>query len=157
MSKDDAEIEHRSSTTAVPYINVTPMVDIMLVLLIIFMVVTPFLQQGITVALPKNMNNPDVDPNIIKESSIVISVPNDGEYYLGKIRVPKEQLSEKVDSMLKNVKKDEDRIVYIKSGVGVSYGDVVTVINEVRKLGVDKIGLVADKKKGGAAAPKPAA
>jgi len=137
-------------------INVTPMVDIMLVLLIIFMVVTPFLQQGITVALPKNMNNPDVDPNIIKESSIVISVPNDGEYYLGKNKVAKEQLSEKVDSMLKNVKKDEDRIVYIKSGVGVSYGDVVTVINEVRKLGVDKIGLVADKKKGGAAAAKPA-
>jgi len=137
-------------------INVTPMVDIMLVLLIIFMVVTPFLQQGITVALPKNMNNPDVDPNIIKESSIVISVPNDGEYYLGKNKVAKEQLSEKVDSMLKNVKKDEDRIVYIKSGVGVSYGDVVTVINEVRKLGVDKIGLVADKKKGGAPA-KPAA
>jgi len=138
-------------------INVTPMVDIMLVLLIIFMVVTPFLQQGITVALPKNMNNPDVDPNIIKESSIVISIPNDGEYYLGKNKVAKEQLTDKVDSMLKNVKKDEDRIVYIKSGVGVSYGDVVTVINEVRKLGVDKIGLVADKKKGGAAAPKPAA
>jgi biopolymer transport protein ExbD/biopolymer transport protein TolR len=139
-------------------INVTPMVDIMLVLLIIFMVVTPFLQQGITVALPKNMTNPDIDPNIIKESSIVISVPNDGEYYLGKIKVPKEQLAEKVDSMLqKNTKKEEDRIVYIKSGVGVSYGDVVNVINEVRKLGVDKIGLVADKKKGGAAAPKPAA
>ena len=138
-------------------INVTPMVDIMLVLLIIFMVVTPFLQQGITVALPKNMTNPDVDPNIIKESSIVISVPNDGEYYLGKIKVPKEQLAEKVDTMLNNKnRKDEDRIVYIKSGVGVSYGDVVNVINEVRKLGVDKIGLVADKKKGGAAA-KPAA
>ncbi len=138
-------------------INVTPMVDIMLVLLIIFMVVTPFLQQGITVALPKNMTNPDVDPNIIKESSIVISVPNDGEYYLGKVKVAKEQLAEKVDSMLqKNAKKDEDRIVYIKSGVGVSYGDVVNVINEVRKLGVDKIGLVADKKKGGAAV-KPAA
>jgi biopolymer transport protein ExbD len=102
------------------------------------------------------MNNPDVDPNIIKESSIVISVPNDGEYYLGKNKVAKEQLAEKVDSMLKNVKKDEDRIVYIKSGVGVSYGDVVTVINEVRKLGVDKIGLVADKKKKGAA-PAPAA
>ena len=138
-------------------INVTPMVDIMLVLLIIFMVVTPFLQQGITVALPKNMTNPDIDPNIIKESSIVISVPNDGEYYLGKIKVPKEQLAEKVDTMLNNKnRKDEDRIVYIKSGVGVSYGDVVNVINEVRKLGVDKIGLVADKKKGGAA-PKPAA
>jgi biopolymer transport protein TolR len=137
-------------------INVTPMVDIMLVLLIIFMVVTPFLQQGITVALPKNMNNPDVDPNIIKESSIVISVPNDGEYYLGKQKVAKEQLTDKVDTMLKGIKNENDRIVYIKSGVNVSYGDVVTVINEVRKLGVDKIGLVADKKKGGAAAAKAA-
>jgi biopolymer transport protein ExbD/biopolymer transport protein TolR len=133
-------------------INVTPMVDIMLVLLIIFMVVTPFLQQGITVALPKNMNNPDVDPRIIKESSIVVSIPNDGEYYLGKQRLQREQLTEKVDSMLEKIKNEQDRIVYIKSGVGVSYGDVVNVINEVRKLGVDKIGLVADKKKKGAAA-----
>ena len=133
-------------------INVTPMVDIMLVLLIIFMVVTPFLQQGITVALPKNMTNPDVDPNIIKESSVVISIPNDGEYYLGKEKLAREQLTDKVDSMLKKIKNEQDKIVYIKSGVGVSYGDVVNVINEVRKKGVDKIGLVADKKKGGAAA-----
>jgi biopolymer transport protein TolR len=137
-------------------INVTPMVDIMLVLLIIFMVVTPFLQQGITVALPKGLNNPDVDPNIIKESSIVISIPNDGEYYLGKKRVQKEQLAEQVDSMLEKIKDEQSRIVYIKSGVGVSYGDVVNVINEVRKLGVDKIGLVADKKKKGAAVVTPA-
>src|SRR6266513_6464098 len=134
-------------------INVTPMVDIMLVFLIIFMVVTPFLQQVITVALPKNMNNPDVDQNIIKETSIVISVPNDGEYYLGKKRVTREELKDKVDSMLKGIKKEEDRIVYIKSGFGVSYGDVVNVINEVRKLGVDRIGLVADKKKKGAVVP----
>ncbi|HTG92756.1 MAG TPA: biopolymer transporter ExbD [Pyrinomonadaceae bacterium] len=132
-------------------INVTPMVDIMLVLLIIFMVVTPFLQQGITVALPKNMNNPDVDPNIIKESSIVISIPNDGEYYLAKKRLQREQLADEVDGMLEKIKNEQDRIVYIKSGVGVSYGDVVNVINEVRKLGVDKIGLVADKKKKGGA------
>ena len=134
-------------------INVTPMVDIMLVLLIIFMVVTPFLQQGITVNLPKNMDNPDVDPRIIKESSIVISIPNDGEYYLGKQRLQREQLTEKVDSMLEAIKNEQDRIVYIKSGIGVSYGDVVSVINEVRKLGVDKIGLVADKKKSAAAEP----
>ena len=137
-------------------INVTPMVDIMLVLLIIFMVVTPFLQQGITVALPKGLDNPEVDQNIIKESSIVISIPNDGQYYLGKIAVAREQLTEKVDTMLQNLKNESDKIVYIKSGVGVQYGDVVNVINEVRKLGVDKIGLVADKKKKGAS-DKPAA
>src|SRR3954468_24392892 len=95
-------------------INVTPMVDIMLVLLIIFMVVTPFLQQGITVALPKNMNNPDVDPRIIKESSIVISIPNNGQYYLGKQQVQREQLVESVDKMLQKIKNEQDRIVYIK-------------------------------------------
>ena len=134
-------------------INVTPMVDIMLVLLIIFMVVTPFLQQGITVAIPKGMTSPDVDPNIIKESSVVISIPKDGEYYLGKQHVQKTDLADKVDRMLKNIKNEQDHIVYIKSGIAVSYGEVVGVINEVRKLGVDKIGLVADKKKGGAAAP----
>jgi len=132
-------------------INVTPMVDIMLVLLIIFMVVTPFLQQGITVNLPKNLDNPEVDQNIIKESSVVISVPEEGQYFLGKVPVAKEQLTEKVDSMLQKIKNEQDRIVYIKSGIGVPYGDVVNVINEVRKLGVDKIGLVADKKKKGAA------
>jgi biopolymer transport protein TolR len=137
-------------------INVTPMVDIMLVLLIIFMVVTPFLQQGITVAIPRDMRNPDVDPRIIKESSVVISIPNDGQYYLGKTLCSKTDLSDKVDRMLKNIKVEEDKIVYIKSGVNVSYGEVVGVINEVRKLGVDKIGLVADKKKGGGgAAAKP--
>jgi biopolymer transport protein ExbD len=127
-------------------INVTPMVDIMLVLLIIFMVVTPFLRPGITVPVPKNMTNPDVDPKIIQESSIVISVPNDVEYYLGKKRLPKEQLAEEVQRMLGKIKNEQDRIVYIKSGAGVTYGVVVNVINEVRKVGVDKIGLVADKK-----------
>jgi len=138
-------------------INVTPMVDIMLVLLIIFMVVTPFLQQGITVAIPSNMKSPEVDPNIIKESSVVISIPNDGEYYLGKQRVTKPELADKVDRMLKNIKNEQDHIVYIKSGVKVSYGEVVGIINEVRKLGVDKIGLVADKKKGGDVAAVPPA
>jgi len=127
-------------------INVTPMVDIMLVLLIIFMVVTPFLQPGITVPVPKNMTNPDVDPNIIRESSIVISIPNDTEYYLGKRRLRKEELGKEVQHMLQKTRNEQDRIVYIKSGVGVPYGDVVNLINEVRKLGVDKIGLVADKK-----------
>ncbi len=131
-------------------INVTPMVDIMLVLLIIFMVVTPFLQQGVTVAIPRDMNSPDVDPAIIKESSVVISIPNDGEYYIGKDKMDKSELGPKIERMMKN-KSDAERIVYVKSGVGVSYGSVVEVINIVRGQSIDKIGLVADKKKKGAA------
>lgn len=138
-------------------INVTPMVDIMLVLLIIFMVVTPLLQHGVTVNLPKDLKNPEEDQRIIKDNSIVIAIPNDGEYYLGKEKISKDQVKDKVEAMLKNIKKEEDKIVYIKSGIGVSYGDVVNIINEVRALGVDKIGLVADKRKGGAAAPAPVA
>jgi biopolymer transport protein TolR len=133
-------------------INVTPMVDIMLVLLIIFMVVTPMLQHGVTVNLPKDLNNPEEDQRIIKDNSIVIAIPENDTYYLGKDKVTKEQLKEKVEKMLGNIKKEEDKVVYIKSGVGVNYGDVVNAINEVRALGVDKIGLVADKKKGGAEA-----
>jgi len=128
-------------------INVTPMVDIMLVLLIIFMVVAPLLQPGITVPVPTNMNNAEVDSKIIKESSVVIAIPNDVDYYLGKQRLEKDQLVQEVGQMLKRSKNEQDRIVYIKSGVGVSYGNVVGVINEIRKLGVDKIGLVVDKKK----------
>ena len=139
-------------------INVTPMVDIMLVLLIIFMVVTPMLQHGVTVNLPKDLNNPEEDQKIVKDTSVVIAIPNDGEYYIGKEKINKDQLKDRVEKMLNAVKKEEDKVVYIKSGVGVSYGDVVNAINEVRALGVDKIGLVADKKKGGETAPpaKPA-
>jgi biopolymer transport protein ExbD/biopolymer transport protein TolR len=139
-------------------INVTPMVDIMLVLLIIFMVVTPMLQHGVTVNLPKDLNNPEEDQRIIKDNSIVIAIPENGKFYLGKDLVTKEQLKDKVEKMLEKIKKEEDKVVYIKSGVSVDYGDVVNAINEVRALGVDKIGLVADKKKGAEAAPatKPA-
>ena len=67
-------------------INVTPMVDIMLVLLIIFMLVTPQLQQGITVEIPKETSNADDDKAISSQDSLVISIPADGEFYLGKVK-----------------------------------------------------------------------
>jgi biopolymer transport protein ExbD/biopolymer transport protein TolR len=137
-------------------INVTPMVDIMLVLLIIFIVITPLLQQGITITLPKEMNNPVEDPNIIKESSVVISITSDGKYYIGKELKSKEELQPFIEKMMQK-KQDNERIVYIKSDINVNYGAVVEAINIVRKAKVDKIGLVADKKKGKkAAAPAPA-
>lgn len=139
-------------------INVTPMVDIMLVLLIIFMVVTPLLQHGVTVNIPRELNNPEEDPAIIKESSIVVAIPEDGQFYIDKSPIEKNDLKRMIENKLSG-KQQSDRIVYIKSGVGVSYGTVVEIINTIRQAGVDQIGLVADKKKGGkgaAPAPKPA-
>ena len=138
-------------------INVTPMVDIMLVLLIIFMVITPFLQQGVSVALPRDMNNPDEDPAIIKETSVVVAITKDGKLYIGKKAIDKEQLKSEIDQKMAT-KEDKDRIVYIRSDVNANYGQVVETINLIRDAGIDQIGLVADKKKGpgAAAAPAPA-
>jgi biopolymer transport protein TolR len=129
-------------------INVTPMVDIMLVLLIIFMVVTPLLQQGVSVNLPRDMNSPDEDAEIIKESSVLIAIPNNDEFYIGKEKYSKEVMGDKVKKLMEG-KTPDKRIVYIKSGIDVSYGTVVEAINVIRKQDIDKIGLVADKKKGG--------
>jgi len=127
------------------------MVDIMLVLLIIFMVITPLLQSGVSVALPKEMNNPEVDPAIIKESSVVVAVTADNKYYFGKDELEIIDLTDKIQKAMEN-KKPEERIVYVKSDVNANYGSVVEVINTVRQAGIDQIGLVADKKKGGEAA-----
>ena len=146
------------TNSVVSEINVTPMVDVMLVLLIIFMVITPLLQQGVTVVLPREMNSPDIDPAIIKESSVVVSIPTDGEYYLGKERITKESLAVEVKRKMEK-KPAEEQIVYIKAGISVSYGDLVNIIDVVRSPeagSIQQIGLVADKKKGvKAAAPAP--
>ena len=137
-------------------INVTPMVDIMLVLLIIFMVITPFLQQGVSVALPRDMNNPDEDPAIIKESSVVVAITETGDIYLGKKKIDKDQLKTEIDTKMTG-KVDTERIVYIRSDINANYGQVVETINLIRDAGIDQIGLVADKKKGPGAAAAPAA
>src|SRR2546430_1501594 len=109
-------------------INVTPMVDVMLVLLIIFMVITPFLQSGVTVAIPRGMKNPDEDEAINKESAIIVAIPKDNQYYLNKTQVSIDELKSQVEKALAH-KKEEEKIVYIKSGVEVSYGEVVKVID----------------------------
>lgn len=129
-------------------INVTPMVDIMLVLLIIFMVVTPLLSAGVPVNIPKDMLGSTEDPDIIRESSVVMTIPNNNDFYIGKDQYSLENLGEKIKRLMEN-KTPDKRIVYIKSGVNVDYGTVVQAINVIRKQDIDKIGLVADRKKGG--------
>ena len=135
-------------------INVTPMVDIMLVILIIFMVITPFLQQGVSVALPRDMRNPDEDPAIIKETSVVVAITADDKIFLGKKPIEMAELKTEVDAKMSSKERDQ-RIVYVRSDINTNYGTVVNVINNIRDAGVDQIGLVADKKKGGGAAAAP--
>ena len=129
-------------------INVTPMVDVMLVLLIIFMIVTPLLQQGISVNLPRDMISPDTDADIAKDSSVIIAIPDNSNFYIGKEQYPLDALGDVIKKRMEG-KTPEKRIVYIKSGVDVEYGRVVQAIDTIRKQDIDKIGLVADKKKGG--------
>jgi len=126
-------------------INVTPMVDVMLVLLIIFMVVTPMLQSGVTVVMPKSKNSQE-DPDINKETAVVVAIPADGQFYLGKELIAKERLTEKIKAMMEN-RKIDDRVVYIKGGALVSYGSIVDTISSIRESGIDRIGLVTDKEK----------
>ena len=128
-------------------INVTPMVDVMLVLLIIFMIVTPLLQQGVSVNLPRDMVSPDEDADIAKDTSVVIAIPDNSNFYIGKEQYPLDALGEKIKKLMEN-KTPDKRIVYIKSGIDVDYGRVVDAIKTIRKQDIDKIGLVADKKKG---------
>ncbi len=127
-------------------INVTPMVDVMLVLLIIFMIVTPLLQQGVSVNLPREMNAPTEDPDIAKDTSVIVAIPDNNNFYIGKSLYPLEELGEKIKTLMKD-KIPDKRIVYIKSSIEVDYGTVVKAIDQIRKQDIDKIGLVADKKK----------
>lgn len=134
-------------------INVTPMVDVMLVLLIIFMIVTPLLQQGVSVNLPRDMISPDADADIAKDTSVIVAIPDNSNFYIGKDQFPLDQLGDIIKRRMEG-KAPEKRIVYIKSGVDVEYGRVVAAIETIRRQDIDKIGLVADKKKG-TEAPKP--
>jgi len=133
-------------------INVTPMVDVMLVLLIIFMIVTPLLQQGVSVNLPRDTISPDEDGDIAKDTSVIIAIPDNNNFYIGKDQYPLTALGEKIKERMKD-KAPEKRIVYIKSGIDVDYGRVVEAIDTIRKQDIDKIGLVADKRKGVESAP----
>jgi len=130
---------------SISQINVTPMVDVMLVLLIIFMVITPMLQAGVTVTLPK-AKNPVETQDIVKESSVVVAIPNNDQIYVNKDLVDLTGLGNEVKERLSK-KPPQDQIVYIKSSANVDYGTVVKVIDAIRSQGFDRIGLVADREK----------
>ncbi len=122
-------------------INVIPMADIMLVLLIIFMVVTPMLQKGISVDLAP-VNNPLDMKAADQDDAIIVAITRDGSTYLGSDKLPKEQITSKVRDLITN---RLDKTVFVKSDARAKYGTVVSVVDEVRAAGVDKLGLLTER------------
>ena len=124
-------------------INVTPMVDVMLVLLIIFMVVTPMLQKGISVDMAP-VNNPEQMPDADKEDALLVSITRDGKVYFGSEQMAVDNLTAKVKDRLAN---KPDKRVYVKADMRARFGSVVQVVDAVRAAGVDDLGLLTEQKK----------
>ena len=130
-------------------INVTPLVDVMLVLLIIMMLVAPLLQQGITVTLPKATNSVD-KPETRGQTTIAISV--DKHVYLNAKEVPSpnDNLGNAVKEVLEGKKADE-KVVFIKADQGVDYGVVMATMDQLRAAGIEDMGLITEKPQGSSA------
>ena len=121
--------------------NVIPMADIMLVLLIIFMVITPMLQKGVQVNLAK-VNNPTDMPNADKDDAVIVAISASGDIFLLKNKIDISKLTEGVRDLISD---KLDKTVYVKSDGRAKYGDVVKVVDEIRSAGVDNVGLLTDK------------
>jgi biopolymer transport protein TolR len=134
-------------------INVTPMVDVMLVLLIIFMVVTPMLQKGVSVDMAK-VTNPEQMPDADKEDALLVSITRDGHVYFGSDQINIDSLTTKVKDRLAN---KADKRVYVKADMRARYGGVVQVVDAVRAAGVDDLGLLTDQRKTTTPPPPPPA
>jgi len=131
--------------------NVIPMADIMLVLLIIFMVVTPMLQKTHQVDLAP-VDNPRDMKDADKDDAIVVAITRDGSIFLGNTKVKKEDITGQVKDQIAN---KLDKTVYVKSDARAKYGDVVAVVDEIRSAGVDSLGLLTERVKNAGPATPP--
>jgi len=118
-------------------INVTPLVDVMLVLLVIFMVTTPILQQGVGVELPRV----EADPMAGQEDQLVVAVSREGEVYLNAAELEIETLQTTLAAAVRN---RPDQTVYLRADKNVMYGRVVEVMAAVRRAGVVRLGMVTE-------------
>ena len=133
--------------------NVIPMADIMLVLLIIFMVVTPMLQKGQSVDLARTDNPRDMQ-DADKDDAVIVAITRDDKIYLGNTQMAKEdltgQIKDKISTRL-------DKTVYVKSDARAKYGVVVAVVDEIRSAGVDQLGLLTERNQKASTPPPPPA
>jgi biopolymer transport protein ExbD len=123
-------------------INVTPMVDVMLVLLIIFMVITPLAEQKVNVTLAQTENAVAMD-NASKQDAVTIAVTRDSKVYLGQDQTTLADLGTKVGNVLQN---KTDKTVYFRADARAHYGTVEDAIDAVRTAGVEEIGLLTENK-----------
>ncbi len=118
-------------------INVTPMADIMLVLLIIFMITTPLLQTDVIVNLPKARN-----PLDITKGPIVLVLNREGRIFCGRTPVSEQEMIQAIQERMLN---EVNKAVFLKADQALAYGKVVQVVNQCKKLGVERVGLMAEK------------
>jgi biopolymer transport protein TolR len=124
-------------------INVTPFVDVMLVLLVIFMVTTPILYQGVDVNLPKTESRPM--PSLDRERKVVVTLNSSGEIFIEKERYTLDQLRIEIRKLMAERGKNlTDEDVFLRADTSVPYGSVVEVMSEIRNAGVQKIGLITE-------------
>jgi biopolymer transport protein TolR len=125
-------------------INVTPFVDVMLVLLIIFMVTAPMMMEGVNVSLPEATSKPLVS----EKKPLIVNIGSDNRIFINDFKVSVDGLGEKLNKILDGSK---DREVYLKADKNISYGLVVRVMSEIKGAGVEKLGMVtipiSDKRK----------
>jgi biopolymer transport protein ExbD len=124
-------------------INVTPLVDVMLVLLIIMMLVAPLMQQGVPVKLPVASNYVDKPET---NNQTVIAIAANKSVYLNAKFIPTDELGKKVEEVLKD---KVEKIVLIKADQNVDYSVVMAAMDQLHQVGVEDIGLVTDQKKAG--------
>jgi biopolymer transport protein TolR len=122
-------------------INVTPMVDVMLVLLIIFMVITPMLNNKVNVQLP-TANAAIIMDNANKEDAVIVAVTRDGRTYLGGDQVNVDDLGSKISAKLEN---KTDKEVYLRADIRANYGKVMDAVDQIRAAGVSELGMITEK------------
>jgi len=141
--KEKGSMELKKAPPVVSEINVTPMVDVMLVVLIIFMVITPMLSKGVAVDMVKT-HHPVKMQEADKEDAILIAITRDGKVFLspGNIRMTPDQLPQKVKDLQTG---RSDKTVYIRADARARFESVTDVVDSLRSVGVDQLGLITEE------------
>ena len=134
---------NKEGRTVMSEINVTPFVDVMLVLLVIFMVTTPILYQGVDVNLPKTESKPM--PSIDRERKVVVTLNETGEIFIEKDQYTLDELRIEIRRLISQRGRDiRNEDVFLRADSSVPYGTVVEVMSEIRNAGVNKLGLITE-------------